>query len=225
MYFANANADSERDEDDDDDDDDVDDDDEDCYTDNDVLQTDPLTKGAFDANMPLQDPWVYFWAVFETRIVVVNAEWKIVVKNAQVRIKTYDLVARELSSIRESFKDMGKCVRKLDCLRGDCDNFSKGLALYMTEEANRGSKAQAEFARIGVTMTIVMLLPLSHFQPPHNMFKILALGRFEISVYEQREVPQAGHPTVDTRIPEQRQTQQVHMNTRTCDLMIEFCIK
>ncbi|KAH6951186.1 hypothetical protein BKA56DRAFT_605794 [Ilyonectria sp. MPI-CAGE-AT-0026] len=198
---------------------DSDSDEEDSYAENDLLHTDPLTRGDFDADVPIQDPWIYFWASFKARIEVAEAEWKIVVKNTEERIKTYisscqldhrpfpsitseqhcawirdarsflgklretlealiyvwkqfqpdgsfskGLVAREMSSVHESFQELEKCVLKLKCLRRTCDDFSKGVALYITEEANRRSKTEAGVARFGTTMTIVMLFfhgPLS----------------------------------------------------------------
>ncbi|KAL6408700.1 hypothetical protein AUP68_07644 [Ilyonectria robusta] len=68
---------------------DADSDEEDTYAEDDLLNTDPLTRGDFDANIPIQDPWIYFWASFKARIEVAEAEWKIVMKNTQDRIKTY----------------------------------------------------------------------------------------------------------------------------------------
>ncbi|KAH8683842.1 hypothetical protein BGZ61DRAFT_549460 [Ilyonectria robusta] len=198
---------------------DADSEEEDTYAEDDLLNTDPLTRGDFDANIPIQDPWIYFWASFKARIEVAEAEWKIVVKNTQDRIKTYisssqldhrpfpsitseqhcawirdarsllgtlreplealihewkqfkphgsfskDSVAREMSSVDESFQELEKCVLKLKCLRRTCDDFSKGVALYMKEEANRGSKTQAGVTRFGTIIAIIMLLfhgPLS----------------------------------------------------------------
>lgn len=64
-------------------------DEEDSDAGNNLLHTDPLTRGNFDANIPIQDPWIYFWASFKARIQVAEAEWKMVVKNTEERIKTY----------------------------------------------------------------------------------------------------------------------------------------
>lgn len=77
-YFTNPDSDS-----------DSDSDEEDSYAEHDLLHTDPLTRGGFDVNTPIQDPWIYFWAALKARIEVAEAEWKIVVKNTQDRIKTY----------------------------------------------------------------------------------------------------------------------------------------
>ncbi|KAH6986895.1 hypothetical protein EDB80DRAFT_817509, partial [Ilyonectria destructans] len=77
-YFTNRDSDS-----------DFDSDEEDSYAEDDLLDTDPLTRGDFDASTPIQDPWIYFWAALKARIEVAEAEWKIVVKNVQDRIKQY----------------------------------------------------------------------------------------------------------------------------------------
>ncbi|KAM5360286.1 hypothetical protein ACJZ2D_013845 [Fusarium nematophilum] len=90
-----------------------------------------------------------------------------------------DAVGRELSSVHASFQGLENCVWELECLKEGCDAFHDGvrlslseahgvqaealtcdhqITLYMNEEAHQATAFQVGLAKIGLTMTIVMLL-------------------------------------------------------------------
>ncbi|KAH7141092.1 hypothetical protein EDB81DRAFT_69927 [Dactylonectria macrodidyma] len=109
---------------------DVDDEeDDDSYLEHDVLHSDPLTRGEFDANMPSLDPWRYFWATLKARIEVVEGEWRTVAKNAENRIKTYiDSAPLDLGPLScISFEDHCAWIRQTKSLLGRLIKTLEGL--------------------------------------------------------------------------------------------------
>ncbi|KAH7144132.1 hypothetical protein B0J13DRAFT_622710 [Dactylonectria estremocensis] len=134
---------------------------EDQYLEHDLIQSDPLTRGQFDTNMPLQDPWRYFWAAFKARMEAVEGEWRIVVKNAEDRIKRhidsapldngpFSLISTEehCAWIRQTKRLLGRMIKTLEGLIKDWKRFQAQETFSQDAVAREFSDVQNSFQRL-----------------------------------------------------------------------------